>query len=91
MQLNQAKEILELAGVNVRLGLYEQDAYYLNEDYFYFHKYRRPLIHLKAAISLDGRIALGNGESCYITNKQSREHVHNYDLIIRQLWLVQIH
>ena len=76
VQLKRAKSILELAGVRVRVGLYKEDAQRLNEDYFYFHNHNRPLIHLKAAMSLDGRIALGTGESCYITNKQSREYVH---------------
>ncbi|MBH38482.1 riboflavin biosynthesis protein RibD [bacterium] len=71
-----AKTVLEEHGIQVRSGLLEKEAYHLNHDYMYFHQNKRPFIHLKAGMSLDGKIALSSGESCYITNELSRKKVH---------------
>lgn len=39
-------------------------------------KYNRPAVSLKLATSLDGRIALENGESQWITGPEARQHGH---------------
>ncbi len=36
----------------------------------------RPLVHLKSAISLDGRIAAAGGDSRWITDERARRHAH---------------
>ncbi len=71
-----AKTILEDHGIIVRSGLLRDEAYQLNHDYMYCHHNKKPFIHLKAGMSLDGKIALASGESCYITNELSRKKVH---------------
>ena len=40
-------------------------------------RYGRPFVTLKLATSLDGCIALANGESRWITGEQARAHVHS--------------
>jgi diaminohydroxyphosphoribosylaminopyrimidine deaminase/5-amino-6-(5-phosphoribosylamino)uracil reductase len=71
-----AQEILEAHGITVRSGLLAEDAINLNQAYMYAKRNKRPYIHLKAGMSLDGKIALASGESCYITNEASRKKVH---------------
>jgi len=71
-----ARKILEDNGITVRSGLCKEEAYQLNHDYMYAHQNKRPYIVLKAGMSLDGKIALSSGESCYITSESSRKKVH---------------
>ncbi len=72
----KAKYILQQHGIKVSIGLCQQEALLINHNYFYFHYNNRPWIHLKAATTLDGKIALSSGESKYITSPDSRQHVH---------------
>ena len=72
-----AQAILEAAGISVRIGLLEKEAYQLNEAYFYCHKHKRPFVILKAAMSLDGCIAMSSGESKYLSCKASLKRVHD--------------
>jgi diaminohydroxyphosphoribosylaminopyrimidine deaminase/5-amino-6-(5-phosphoribosylamino)uracil reductase len=77
---------LREAGVEVTTGVLAREAERLNEKYFHFQRARRPFIHLKLAVSLDGRIATRDGDSRWITGAQSRERVHElrheYDAIL---------
>ncbi|MBF0543930.1 MAG: bifunctional diaminohydroxyphosphoribosylaminopyrimidine deaminase/5-amino-6-(5-phosphoribosylamino)uracil reductase RibD [Candidatus Riflebacteria bacterium] len=67
---------LREAGIKVENGLFENDAKQINESFFFFHKNGRPRITLKAAVSLDGRIATRTGHSRWISSESSRQDSH---------------
>jgi diaminohydroxyphosphoribosylaminopyrimidine deaminase/5-amino-6-(5-phosphoribosylamino)uracil reductase len=69
-------EMLWAAGIEVETGLLEEDARRLNEAFFHFQTTRRPFITLKAAMTLDGKIATRTGDSKWITGEESRSYVH---------------
>src|SRR5262249_18698369 len=54
--------------------------------YLHFMKTGRPFVHLKLAMSLDGKIATRTGDSRWITGESSRRRVHElrheYDAIL---------
>jgi diaminohydroxyphosphoribosylaminopyrimidine deaminase/5-amino-6-(5-phosphoribosylamino)uracil reductase len=60
----------------VELGLLSREVVTLNEAYIKFTKVQRPFVILKAAISLDGKIATAAGDSRWISGEQSRQRVH---------------
>ena len=69
-------KLLKEAGVKVYLGLCEKEAKEINKAFFYKNTYSKAHGTLKWAMSLDGRVALRNGESKWITNSSSRSQVH---------------
>lgn len=69
-------EILRRAGVEVEVGVLEADARKLNAAYLCAVERRRPRVLLKAAITLDGRIADSQGASQWITGPAAREAGH---------------
>jgi diaminohydroxyphosphoribosylaminopyrimidine deaminase / 5-amino-6-(5-phosphoribosylamino)uracil reductase len=73
----QGIEILKEAGVDVTFGVLEEDAQELNKGFFLRFSEERPLITLKTACSLDGKVALANGQSQWITGELARRHVHS--------------
>jgi diaminohydroxyphosphoribosylaminopyrimidine deaminase/5-amino-6-(5-phosphoribosylamino)uracil reductase len=76
VQAKSAAMVLKAAGIAVDSGLCEAEARQTNAVYFKNREHGRPFITLKAATSLDGRIALGNGQSKYLTGPESRRAVH---------------
>ena len=64
------------AGVQVDVGLCAQDAAEVNAGYLMRQREGRPLVTLKLATSLDGRIATKRGESRWITGVSSRARGH---------------
>jgi len=67
---------LEAAGIEVfHLTDFESEARDLNTGYFKRQESGLPLVRLKLAMSLDGRTALANGESKWITGKEARADV----------------
>jgi diaminohydroxyphosphoribosylaminopyrimidine deaminase/5-amino-6-(5-phosphoribosylamino)uracil reductase len=48
----------------------------LNRAFLHFHRYGRPLITLKAALSWDGKIATRTGDSKWITGERARRFAH---------------
>ncbi len=64
------------AGVEVSSGLCGVDAEWVNFGYFLRVRDGRPLFTLKAATTLDGRIATAKGESRWITGPQARAQGH---------------
>lgn len=69
-------EILRDAGVEVKVGVLEEKGKVLNEAFFKYISTGIPFVNLKMAMSLDGKIALKNGESKWITCDESRKMVH---------------
>ncbi len=67
---------LRAAGINVIVGVLEEEARTLNRPFITYMTQQRPWILLKVAQTLDGCIALGNGESRWITSKEARAEVH---------------
>jgi diaminohydroxyphosphoribosylaminopyrimidine deaminase/5-amino-6-(5-phosphoribosylamino)uracil reductase len=66
---------LEDAGISVRTGLMQEEAAALNEGFLSRMQRGRPLLRLKMAASLDGRTAMANGESQWITGDAARDDV----------------
>jgi len=82
-------ERLRAAGIQVEVGLMEQEARKLNEGFARYILTRRPLVTLKSGMTLDGKIAPPPGESSnpsalgaggatggWITSVEARSHVH---------------
>jgi diaminohydroxyphosphoribosylaminopyrimidine deaminase/5-amino-6-(5-phosphoribosylamino)uracil reductase len=69
---------LRAAGVVVESGLLERDAEALNAGFMMRMREGRPFVRLKSAASLDGRTALANGKSKWITSEESRADVQHW-------------
>jgi diaminohydroxyphosphoribosylaminopyrimidine deaminase/5-amino-6-(5-phosphoribosylamino)uracil reductase len=69
---------LKAAGVKVESGLLAAEAEELNAGFFMRMRERRPYIRLKSAMSLDGRTALANGRSKWITSEAARDDVQQW-------------
>jgi len=67
---------LRAAGLEVETGLCAAEAAEINAGFFCRLRHGRPLVTLKLATSLDGRIATGSGESQWITGPPARERAH---------------
>jgi diaminohydroxyphosphoribosylaminopyrimidine deaminase/5-amino-6-(5-phosphoribosylamino)uracil reductase len=67
--------LLEEAGIEVAVGLLESDARALNPGFIARMTTQRPFVRLKMAMSLDGRTAMGSGESQWITGPEARTQV----------------
>lgn len=67
---------LRRAGIECDVGLMEQEAQTLNRGFVARLNRGRPWLTLKLAMSLDGRTAVGNGESRWITGEEARADVH---------------
>src|SRR5262249_33263856 len=67
---------LREAGVRVDLGVCAAEANELNAGFFLRVREGRPLVSLKLATSLDGRIATQSGESKWITGEAARRRAH---------------
>lgn len=72
----QGIQRLQEAGIQVDVGLLEVDAIRLNEGFIQSMTEQRPFVRLKTATSLDGRTAMHNGESQWITGDEARKEVH---------------
>jgi diaminohydroxyphosphoribosylaminopyrimidine deaminase/5-amino-6-(5-phosphoribosylamino)uracil reductase len=71
-------ELLRQAGIAVESGLMEAEAVDLNIGYMKRRTYGRPWVRVKLAMSLDGRTALANGESQWITGEAARTDVQHW-------------
>ncbi|GDX84050.1 riboflavin biosynthesis protein RibD [Methylococcaceae bacterium] len=64
------------AGIEIICDVLRVDAEKLNRGFIFRMTKTRPFIRSKIAMSLDGKTALANGESKWITSPQSRADVH---------------
>jgi diaminohydroxyphosphoribosylaminopyrimidine deaminase/5-amino-6-(5-phosphoribosylamino)uracil reductase len=69
-------ERLEQQGVEVKLGVLDQECKALIRPWAHFITTGRSYLSLKLAVSLDGRIATRTGASKWITCQESRTRVH---------------
>ncbi len=67
---------LQKARIKVTKNVLKKDCEELNEVYVKYINSKIPFVYLKAAISLDGKIAMHNGESKWITGPLARKYVH---------------
>jgi diaminohydroxyphosphoribosylaminopyrimidine deaminase/5-amino-6-(5-phosphoribosylamino)uracil reductase len=70
-------EQLRQAGVEVAVGLAQEEAERLNAGFLLRVRVGRPLVTLKLATSLDGRIATRTGASRWITGEEARQRAHH--------------
>lgn len=71
-------EILEAAGIEVNVGLLENEARSLNLGFIKRMQHKLPRVTVKLAASLDGKTALKNGQSQWITGSEARVDVQYY-------------
>jgi diaminohydroxyphosphoribosylaminopyrimidine deaminase/5-amino-6-(5-phosphoribosylamino)uracil reductase len=69
---------LQAFGIEVATGLLENEAIELNKGFVFRMTRRRPLVRLKTASSIDGKTALDNGVSKWITGADARKDVHEW-------------
>jgi diaminohydroxyphosphoribosylaminopyrimidine deaminase / 5-amino-6-(5-phosphoribosylamino)uracil reductase len=72
----QGVDRLRQHGIQVTTGICEIEANELNRAFFHRIQNHSPYIIVKWAQSLDGKIALTNGQSKWITSENSRQAVH---------------
>jgi diaminohydroxyphosphoribosylaminopyrimidine deaminase/5-amino-6-(5-phosphoribosylamino)uracil reductase len=68
--------LLRDAGIDVIEGVLDAEAAALNAGFFLKVRENRPLVTLKLATTLDGKIATAGGESQWITGPQARARGH---------------
>jgi diaminohydroxyphosphoribosylaminopyrimidine deaminase/5-amino-6-(5-phosphoribosylamino)uracil reductase len=69
---------LRAAGITVESGLMREAAREINIGFFSRIERHRPWVRVKLAMSLDGRTALANGESKWITGEAARADVQRW-------------
>lgn len=67
-------KILQDAGIHVEYGFLEAEARALNEVFLKWIMHKQPFVVMKAAMTLDGKIATATGQSKWITNETSRAY-----------------
>lgn len=70
--------LLQQAGVIVQTGLLQADAHALNAGFVSRMTRKKPWVRLKIAASLDGKTALNNGASQWITGEAARQDGHRW-------------
>ncbi|HEU0121699.1 MAG TPA: bifunctional diaminohydroxyphosphoribosylaminopyrimidine deaminase/5-amino-6-(5-phosphoribosylamino)uracil reductase RibD [Bryobacteraceae bacterium] len=85
---------LRAAGIPVRVdAAYSAEAEALNEPFCFFMREHRPLVTLKSALTLDGKIAAPDDNEGWITSDQARAHVqqlrHMTDAIVTGVGTVE--
>ena len=71
-------ERLRMAGIQVESGLMSAEAESLNAGFYKRMREGLPYVRVKAAISMDGRTALRNGDSKWISSQASRRDVQTW-------------
>jgi diaminohydroxyphosphoribosylaminopyrimidine deaminase / 5-amino-6-(5-phosphoribosylamino)uracil reductase len=71
---SKAFRILKRAGIEVVHGILSDECERLNEAFNHWIVHRTPFVTVKAAMTLDGKIATASGESKWITGEKARAH-----------------
>ncbi len=69
-------KILKEAGIEVTIGICENEAKKINEVFNKFIVEQRPFVTLKSGLTLDGKIATHTSDSKWITSEEARHDVH---------------
>lgn len=69
---------LKNSGIEVTVGIMSEESKKINLGFLKRMKTGIPWIQLKMAISIDGKIAMENGESQWITGRDSRKDTHRF-------------
>ena len=72
----QGLQVLQQAGIETAAGLMAAEAGKLNPGFVMRMQQGRPWVRCKLAMSLDGRTAMADGESSWISGEQARLDVH---------------
>jgi diaminohydroxyphosphoribosylaminopyrimidine deaminase/5-amino-6-(5-phosphoribosylamino)uracil reductase len=73
---SQGLERMRAAGIDVEFAPeHESEANKLNEPFFHFMRTGKPLVTMKCAMTLDGKIAAPQDNSGWITSERARAHV----------------
>lgn len=70
-------KILQDAGIEVEVGLCENEIREMNKVFLKYITTKRPYVIMKTAMTLDGKIAAHTGDSKWVTNEESRKMVHD--------------
>ncbi len=83
--VGKGRRMLESKGIKVKV-LSDPDAIELHKGFFHYARFNKPYITCKLATTIDGKIALTNNISKWITSEDSRKYVHllrsRYDAIM---------
>lgn len=74
-------QILKDAGIEVEVGICEDEAHPLNYGFLKAMATGMPYVRVKIASSLDGRTAMASGESKWITGTEARQDVQHWRAI----------
>ncbi|QIW09239.1 bifunctional diaminohydroxyphosphoribosylaminopyrimidine deaminase/5-amino-6-(5-phosphoribosylamino)uracil reductase RibD [Francisella sp. LA112445] len=67
---------LKNAGIEVKVGLLKKEAQQLNKIFFHYQKKKTPFVYAKWAMSLDGKIAVNEGDSKEISSDKAFINTH---------------
>ncbi|TCJ77192.1 UNVERIFIED_ORG: diaminohydroxyphosphoribosylaminopyrimidine deaminase/5-amino-6-(5-phosphoribosylamino)uracil reductase [Bacillus cereus] len=68
--------ILQDAGIEVIVGICEEEARKMNEVFNKYIMTKRPFVTVKSGVTLDGKIATSESDSKWITSEEARQDVH---------------
>ena len=87
-------KIMEDAGIDVEVGLHNEEANRINKGFFHKITLNRPLLTVKIASSKDGKIAHKENKQSWVTGPESRKRGHlyraNHDAIMVGVGTVQV-
>jgi diaminohydroxyphosphoribosylaminopyrimidine deaminase / 5-amino-6-(5-phosphoribosylamino)uracil reductase len=63
-------------GIDINIGMCEDEAIMMNKKFNHFITQKTPYVLIKAAMTLDGKIATKTGDSQWISSPDSLEYVH---------------
>jgi len=69
-------ELLEKAGIDITVGVLEDEAKKINEHFNKYITTRLPFVTVKTAMTIDGKVASYSGSSKWITGENARKSVH---------------
>ncbi|WP_368906307.1 bifunctional diaminohydroxyphosphoribosylaminopyrimidine deaminase/5-amino-6-(5-phosphoribosylamino)uracil reductase RibD [Bacillus wiedmannii] len=69
-------KILQDAGIEVLVGVCEEESKKINEVFNKYIMTKRPFVTIKSGVTLDGKIATSLSDSKWITSTEARQEVH---------------